>query len=527
MTQATYSEEILTEGTETDVDANLEIMNQAVLTYRERAAELKKKYEERMFYTYFILGGHSSISLIPDFVALNFMVDFIATFVPLNSLPGFINFQQQSVINDNTTKNIDRFVYFNAYSAENGSAPILLNDITISSVSQMSNKIAARFEGLNTSGLDFYSFINANLANDPEFIAQLAGFYASGAFLKYHIKDFDPLTGTFNVNGTPTAVDDYDGFSTMAYPDRFFCVMCELLANCLDSSIMKKFNEKATHDFYKINSIWDCTWTGNKNSKRYVLSSSAVDDNFPEIVRTSGLIDFIVETAKRLTSNIALINNGSFSFKNLWEGAYFKNKQNQEQVIPFYYVFKVQNWSSEDPFINPFSKATELLTKDIDKLVIENKKSYNEILAAASHANVGNSCVINQSVGNIAISQDANGEVSQAASCNFETVVFDKSSAEKTPKEKYTSPKSASGFYLNDNDTFEKMVDKKEVLEEIATNETGDDKISVFGMELSPAVFYAGIVIIVLILIGIAIGIVFAVRKSKNKESVPLLDQSP
>ena len=283
-----------------------------------------------------------------------------------------------------------------------------------------------------------------------ELMAKLSGLFATGKFLVYYeliVKDamrnvmpngsifeFDPYTGTIDIK-TSAGVKFSCLFSELikhsntaearqlliandpsALPaeHRFFCILCQMAGNNYDKTVVpSKYKDEP------ITSYWDFTPIQQRGKRPYEPFASD-----PPLFKKTKFMSHIRQLAIMFFNQTRVINNGTTSYKEYWEGATLKISDIETIQCPFFYVLHV-DFDSVRESRNPFAgdQLTEL-NNAINKVLADREKLQDTLFALFKNVTVNKSCsatVVNASTA-IFLEGSTNGKVVSTATCMMDSV---------------------------------------------------------------------------------------------------------
>ena len=376
-------------------------------TFNNAGTKLLALYEKREFLTYFFLGSHSVPALTPQ-QAWDFKTKFEMHDFPANGIKEYNNWLRE---------NGNNYEYAFPYPVTKGNGDIKEDKWKIGHVEDIFKSISnyvtyqANFGNwltdVHSGSGSWESAIDKLISpkNDvDDFFAKLAGLFATGKFVKYYntvVKraidsvvnhvTFDPYTGTIEAPGYEKPVrfsqliylnDEYAkklmksshiDDTTLPYEHRFFCILCDRLANCFDPYYV--LDGIAPEIKKEIKTFWDFTPSYNKGGK---LPYDPEIDSQKWLIN-SGLITCIMYSGRKFIEEILYLDDGNTSYKDLWEGAKFKSSSGGLKNCPFYFVIHV-NFDSTIPEDNPFtSEALTEINKEIQETIEKRAAAFKEL----------------------------------------------------------------------------------------------------------------------------------------------------
>ena len=463
---------------ETNVDFDNPSAQQLMDAFNATTPKLLELCERREFLTYFFMGPNEPSLLTPK-QAMDFKLTFGTNNFPANGLQTYMDWR------DGGTNNYRHAFPYPVVNGNTGS--IRSGEWKIGYIDDISNDIRDFVDNQASYGswLDpvlnnGYGWIealkNEDLLKSEHFkalMAKLSGLFATGKFLVYYelvvkvdmmkvmpsgsMFEFDPYTGIINIKTTTGGKINclYSDLATKyanteeakqllvsnaptALPGehKFFCTLCQMAGNSYDRNAVP-----SSYKNEPITSYWDFTPIRQSGKRPYDTFATEP----PLFVKTKFMYN-IKQLAIMFFKQTRVINNGTTSYKEYWNGAVLKISDVDTRTCPFFYVLHV-DFDSVRESRNPFAGAqlTEL-NNAINNVLAEREKLQNTLFSLFKHVTVNKSCsatVVNAST---AIFQEGstNNKVISNAACTMDSVDGEpeegkeEQTKEKTPK---TPPK--------------------------------------------------------------------------------------
>ena len=510
-----------------------EISNAGVETlmtyYDDSASAILKLLERRRFLAYFYLGDHELKQISAD-IAVKYKVDLGTDYFPATFLKEFIEFYNtpESGI---SPRFLIRSINHEGRIIENTWKVRYLSDVDYK-LGILLNSLRERIDGNN-----FVSLLsNLTATNYKEDIMLLAGLFASGKFIQFYREyiykfveqetsgtyDFDPLTGLVTnrrtgkqyrfseLRNSRKGITDDETYRYKLYyniPEKYalFCVFCEYVSRGYNPY----YNNPKNAGGFTITSFWDFTPIRPRPNETKVRPDEPLvteEDNFPPFITDPTFRMYLRNIMTEYMTQTKEIDNPRFSYKNIWEGAIFKNDKGYEVPLPIYYCIPLDEHGS-NYLSNPLKD--EQIYKDITDAIEKIKKTQKEIMQELVNATKNitelKSCVnSNTSIVTAFVTEGASFDTVQTTTCSFEENV--KTEADASPTLKASGDITVDGEKMNFKSEFE------------FDGVSGGDAISkgaLYGIIAGGAV----------LIIFIAIALVFYVR-SRNKKILSELRQS-
>lgn len=408
---------------ETNVDFENPSAQQLMDAFNETTPKLLRLCERREFLTYFFMGPNEPSLLTPK-QAMDFKLTFGTNNFPANGLETYMKWR------DGGTNNYSHAFPYPIINKSTGDMRAgewrigFIDDIATDIKEFVLNQstYGSWLDSVINNGISWIDALSApgllNSGNFKELMAKLAGLFATGKFLVYYelivkeaikkvmpdgsIFEFDPFTGTITIK-TSTGVNISCLFSelvkynntqeakqllttnnpsALAGEHRFFCILCQMAGN--------NYNKEATPSKYKnepITSYWD--FTPIKQSGKRPYEPFASD---PPLFEKTKFMYNIRQLAIKFFKQTRVIDNGSTSYKEYWNGATLKLSDADTRICPFFYVLHV-DFDSVRESRNPFAGAqlTEL-NNAINKALAEREKLQNTLFSLFKNVTVNKSC---------------------------------------------------------------------------------------------------------------------------------------
>jgi hypothetical protein len=446
--------------------------------FNDTTPKLLKLCERREFLTYFFMGPNEPSLLTPK-QAMDFKLTFGTNNFPANGLQSYMDWRDGGT---------NRYSHAFPYPVINESTgDIRSGEWKIGFIEDIANNIREFVVNHSTYGnwLDSVinngkswidAFSNERLLNSGHFkklMAMLSGLFATGKFLVYYelivkeamkkampdgsIFEFDPFTGTITIKtskgGTFSCL--FSELSTkhtntseakqlllandpsaLAGEHRFFCILCQMAGNNYDKTAVP-----STYKNEPITSYWDFTPIRQSGKRPY---EPFVKD--PDLFAKTKFMYNIRQLAIMFFKQTRVIDNGTTSYKEYWNGATLKVSDVDTKICPFFYVIHV-DFDSVRESRNPFAgeQLTEL-NNAINKVLAQREELQNKLFALFKNVTVNKSC--SSSIVNAATvifkEGSANSNQINSAVCTIDSVEGEpeegkeKQTKEKTPK---TPPK--------------------------------------------------------------------------------------
>lgn len=489
-----------------DLDYNFDRNDVKMLfdAFNDTTPKLLSLYEKREFLTYFFLGTHTIPALTPQ-QAWDFKTSFDIRNFPANGISSYLTW-----LNSNGNNYVNAFPYpvtdGNGRVKQNNRWKVayvgdIIKDLTylVNNQENYNNWLA----DIQSGAGDWESAINklATADNVNSYFAKIAGLFATGKFVKYYedyVKPdmqrvanrvtFDPYTGMITVNHPDVKYtvlfskltakrDDYANNlmnksyikdKTLSYQHRFFCMLCQWLANSFDTYALDGIAPEIKKD---IKTFWDFTPSSVKGelpSDPYVES--------PKGLLSSKVMEYIMYSGRKFLEETLKLNDGNTSYKDLWDGAKMKLSSGKLIDCPFYYVIHV-DFDSVDPEDNPFTgKALTSMNEMIAKTMKYREELFEEIKGILGNVTSLQTC--GSSVTNLSTTifeeGSTNNKVIIEASCTFDSTKNEstETSETTTSKENDIDTTNVQTYFVldrltdRDEDPSKKDKEKKETDDE-------------------------------------------------------------
>ena len=438
------------------IDTNMEFENpsaqQLMDAFNETTPKLMALCERREFLTYFFMGPHEPSLLTPK-QAMDFKLTFGTNNFPANGLETYMKWRDGGM---NNYSHVFPYPRINESTGEIRAGewglcaikdiPTAINEFVVyqSRYGDWHTKIVRH--GVNwIDALSESKLIGSS--NFKILMAKLAGLFATGKFIVYYdlyvkeaIKtaipgvpfEFDPYTGTITIE-SPTAGTITCLFTELlnhtsvqeaktlmilnnqkTLPDvhRFFCILCQLAGN--------NYDKKKTKPKYKdepITSYWDFTPIKNGTQRPYEPFY-----NGPAVISKTKFMYNVRRLAIMFFKQTRVINNGSTSYKDYWNGATLKLSDTDIRVCPFFFVIHV-DFDSTRESRNPFGDQLTDLNNAINKVLAERDALQNKLFSVFKNVTVNKSCsssIVNASTV-IFHEGSTNGQQVNNASCYMDS----------------------------------------------------------------------------------------------------------
>ncbi len=423
--------------------------------YDGYGTEKLKLLERRRFLSYFYLGDHE-IKTISGAVAIKYKDELGAQYYPANFLPEFVEFSNRRAMQLSS-----RFLI--RKTDNNGTIMQYTWEVVyLSEFDQKLSDLLDKLKGSETGKQNYVTLLNnIDTYNHAKDLMYLAGLFASGKFIQYYNDyirpyvtkessgqySFDPLTGTVmntitkksykfsDLRKAEKGMTDDETYRYKLYnniPEKYalFCTFCEYVSKGFNSFYLNPSNSNG----FTITSFWDFTPIEARPSvkSRPYEPGVTAEDNFPAFIVDPTFRDYLRDIITAFMAQTPAIDSPKFSYKEVWEGAVFKESNGTEIPMPFYYCLPL-NEDKKDEINNPLANDPTFkeLTAKVEEIKTKQKKIMLRLENLTKNTTEMKVCVnTNTTIINAFIKDGGSIDASQSGTCSFDETVKEDADAD-------------------------------------------------------------------------------------------------
>lgn len=528
-----------TEYSVTDREIDNAVVDQLMQYYDGYGTEKLKLLERRRFLSYFYLGDHE-IKTISGDVAIKYKDELGAQYYPANFLPEFVDFS-----NRRATQLSSRFLI--RKTDNNGT--IMKNTWEVVYLSEFDQRLSDLLDKLKRGETGKQNYVtllnNIDTYNHAKELMYLAGLFASGKFIQYYNDyirsyvtkessgqySFDPLTGTVtntitkksykfsDLRKAEKGISDDETYKYKLYnniPEKYalFCTFCEYVSKGFNSFYLKPSNSNG----FTITSFWDFTPIEARPSvkSRPYEPGVTAEDNFPSFIVDPTFRDYLRDIITAFMAQTPAIDSSKFSYKEVWEGAIFKESNGTEIPMPFYYCLPL-NEDKKDDINNPLANDPTFkeLTAKVEEIKAEQKKIMLRLENLTKNITEMKACVnTNTTIINAFIKDGGSIDAAQENTCSYTENVKEDADAD--------SKLEATGDFTVDGEILDTVdVDAEQKAEGKTSAGAEDETTFKLSKGALIGIIVGGVTFAILLIVGL---IMYA--NNKKTKGTPTDDQS-